>query len=556
MYRLLIIDDEPYIVEWVYELFQQHQELDLDIYKAYSGLEALDLLRRAKIDIVLTDIEMPDMNGLELLAEINRSWPLCQVIFLTAYDEFEYAHIASKGGATYLLKTESDEEIIKAVEKAVNEIDNIIKQEELIRNAKRQMEKMLPIMQREYLIEMAKGSSTSDISQSQFEELGINLNANGSIFLLIGRIDNWFLAKQASDRAKQTAIIQTIIQKFFFPVLKYAYLQLDNSMLVWIIQPQENSKDKIISASLWEKTIVYVKGSLDSIQAQCKKSLETSVSFVIDSKLCTWDILSQRLSSLVKLMNYGGINKSEMALTKIYSNDDNVKQSDHYINCMREVTFWLEKMISLETYLESGQREAFFSLFLAFKDNLIPIIKKHSSLGVEVYFSISLLFLTYINRYESLLEKLTTYSELIRLMNINNSMSYEEAFNTFERVADMIFQYQRDDKGINDSNLISSVHEYIQNNLDKDVSLVKLADQVYLNPAYLSRVYKQITGINLSDYIFNTRMNKSKKMLKETNIKVHEIASAVGYESVAYFIRSFKKNTGMTPQEYRESLII
>jgi two-component system, response regulator YesN len=71
MYRLLIVDDEPYIVDWVYELFQQNQELDLDIYKAYSGLEALDLLSRAKVDIVLTDIRMSDMDGLQLLEEIS-----------------------------------------------------------------------------------------------------------------------------------------------------------------------------------------------------------------------------------------------------------------------------------------------------------------------------------------------------------------------------------------------------------------------------------------------------------------------------------------------------
>jgi two-component system response regulator YesN len=86
------------------------------------------------------------------------------------------------------------------------------------------------------------------------------------------------------------------------------------------------------------------------------------------------------------------------------------------------------------------------------------------------------------------------------------------------------------------------------------VSLVKLAELVYLNPAYLSRVYKQITGTNISDYIYNTRLSKAKKILRESNSKVQEIALAVGFESVAYFIRSFKKSTGMTPQEYRENL--
>jgi two-component system, response regulator YesN len=144
------------------------------------------------------------------------------------------------------------------------------------------------------------------------------------------------------------------------------------------------------------------------------------------------------------------------------------------------------------------------------------------------------------------------HSEVSSLMNINCSMPCEKMFENLEKVADMIFLYQNDDKEKRDNLLICSIHEYIKQNLDKDVSLVKLAEVVYLNPSYLSRIYKQITGVNLSDYIYSIRLNKAKKMLKDSNLRVHDIASAVGFESAAYFIRSFKKSIGMTPQEYRE----
>lgn len=552
MYRLLIIDDEPYIVNWVYELFQQHQELDLDIYKAYSGSEALELLRKAKIDIVLTDINMPDINGLELFNQIRQSWPLCKVIFLTAHDEFEYAHIANKGGVTYLLKTESDEEIIKAVEKAMSEIDNIIKREELVRNAKMQMEKTLPIMQREYLRERLKGGDDSGITQNQLDELDIDLDADEDILLLIGRIDDWYLTKQAKDRSAQSAVIQIIAQSFFSPVLKYVCLQLDNSILVWFIQPRKDPGDKTDLSSGWEKTIVYVKGSLDSIQNQCKKSLEISSSFVMDSKPCSWQTLAQGFSSLLMLMNYRGVNSRGMILTKMRENDDNAVQHERYEFYLRQIASWMDKLDILEAYLENGQREEFFGLFNEMKQKLAPIIKMHSNLGTEVYFSVALRFMAYINRYESLLEKLTIHSELIRLMNVSATMSCEEAFENFDKIADMMFLYQKDDSEKKDNILIFKLHDYIRNNLDKDVSLVKLAELVYLNPAYLSRIYKNITGFNLSAYIYNTRMHRAKSMLRERNVKVYEIASAVGFESVAYFIRAFKKSTGMTPQDYRE----
>jgi len=552
MYRLLIIDDEPYIVDWVYELFQQNQELDLDIYRAYSGVEALSFLKRAKIDIVMTDINMPEMNGLQLLKEINNSWPLCKVIFLTAYNEFEYAHIANKSGVTYLLKTESDAEIVKAVEKAVNEIDNFIRQEELIKNAKRQMEMALPIMQREYLMEKLKGNDLFQISQNQLDELGINLVENDELLLLIGRTDNWFLSRKSNDKAKQSAIIQAITQSFFSTVLKYAYLQLDNSIMVWLIQPQKYAGEGVSPADFWDKTIVYVEGTLDSIQDQCKKSLETSISFVIDSKPCSWKMLSHRFLSLAMLMNNGGIKNRDMILTKEYTSDGDTEQSEQYTCCLQQVKFWNDKMHTLEAFLESGEHKEFYSLFIEFKENLVPIIKTHSNLRSEVYFSTSLLFLNYINRYETLLEKLATYPELTSLMNINCNMHCEEVFESFEKIADMIFIYQKVDREKKNMKLVASINEYIQNNLDKDVSLIKLAEQVYLNPSYLSRVYKQIAGVNISDYIFSIRLNKAKKMLMESNLKVHEIANSVGFDSAAYFIRAFKKSAGITPQEYRE----
>lgn len=556
MYRILIIDDEPYIVDWVYELFQQYSELELDIYKAYSGLEALDLLRRAKIDIVLTDIQMPDMNGIELLKEIRASWPMCKVIFLTAHDEFEYAHAANKDGVTYLLKTEGDAEIIKAVEKAVNEIDNHIRHEELLKNAKKQMEKTLPIMQREYLLEKLEGKYSAQIEQEQLDDLGINLLVKDELLLLIGRSDDWFLSRQAADRANQTAVIQTIVQSFFFPVVKFTQLKFDSSILVWIIQPQKAARDAEISGELWKKTIVYVKGSLDTIQDQCKKSLGTNCSFVMDSEPCTWGMLAQRFSSLFMLMNYSGINNKGMILTRMRNSDDGIEQAEQFNYCLRQVTLWMDKLHTLDAYLGSGQCKEFQNLFNELKENLIPIIKMHPSLGVEVYFSISLMFLTYINRYESLKDKLSTHPELANLMSINSGMPCNEAFESFEKIAETIFLYQKDDRKKQDSMLISSLHEHIQCNLDKDLSLVKLAELVYLNPTYLSRVYKQITGTNISEYIYYARLNKAKKVLRESNLKVQEIAFAVGFESVAYFIRTFKKSTGMTPQEFRESLKI
>src|SRR5690606_5511469 len=100
MYRILIVEDEPYIVDSVSALLAEVDDLELDIYPAYTAVEALELIKQRKFDIVLSDILMPGMDGLELQRRINRLWSRCKFIFLTGYDQFEYVQYALKQGAS------------------------------------------------------------------------------------------------------------------------------------------------------------------------------------------------------------------------------------------------------------------------------------------------------------------------------------------------------------------------------------------------------------------------------------------------------------------------
>jgi len=103
---------------------------------------------------------------------------------------------------------------------------------------------------------------------------------------------------------------------------------------------------------------------------------------------------------------------------------------------------------------------------------------------------------------------------------------------------------------------IGIVLKYINQNMDKDLSLIMLADVVYLNSSYLSHLFKQQVGMNISDYVKVERIRICKEMLTDPKYKIHEIAHKVGYDNASYFSRFFKKMTGITPQEYRKNLSI
>lgn len=109
--------------------------------------------------------------------------------------------------------------------------------------------------------------------------------------------------------------------------------------------------------------------------------------------------------------------------------------------------------------------------------------------------------------------------------------------------------------GASSSALIRKIKAYVREHLDGPCTREDIAAFMYLNPAYLSRLFKKETGITLSDYIAAERMNKAKKLLVETQLKIVNVSEAVGYANFSYFTQSFKKIVGMVPQEYRKKFL-
>ncbi len=101
------------------------------------------------------------------------------------------------------------------------------------------------------------------------------------------------------------------------------------------------------------------------------------------------------------------------------------------------------------------------------------------------------------------------------------------------------------------SALLNKIFQYVEENYEKDISLVRVAEYINFNSSYLSRLFKKTYGKTFSEYIWDFKLKKSQELLKHSNLKIHEISEKLGFESCAYFGKFFKKMTGMTPKEYR-----
>ena len=133
MYRMMIVDDEERIANSIYDLMDER--FDFELYRCYSAVAALDVIRTMRFDIVITDIAMPGMSGLELLNKVQAIWPKCHFLILTAYDSFDYAYETLRHDRVdYLLKIESYDTICQCVERKLQDIQKERSREEKLRH--------------------------------------------------------------------------------------------------------------------------------------------------------------------------------------------------------------------------------------------------------------------------------------------------------------------------------------------------------------------------------------------------------------------------------------
>ncbi len=563
MFRLLIVDDEEIIVNSLFEIFNNMKNLDLDVYKAYSGEEAIEWLNRTRIDIVLSDIRMPEIDGLQLLDIIHKSWPQCRVIFLTGYNEFEYVYKAIQhNSVSYILKTEDHEKVINAVENDIREIQKGIKIEDLIHKAKEQMNIAADLFQKDFFIQLLRGDTSLNINKSQFEQLSISMHADQPVILLLGHVDNIPSNVTYGDRIQYLYSVRMIIGQNLNPHIRCVIVMDENYRFVLFIQPKElltaNQTQKE-TAFYYGKTVAFLEGTLEVIQSTCRESLNLSISFALSSDPCSWEGVAEKYFSLNQLLNFRigtGVEmilidneiKNNILTTGRYSEVPELEADTEPL----EILLRKRNFEAIEQYLESGQKEKFYEVLSELTEPLKSIKSKNSNLAIEAYYKISLSLLTYINRWK-LTDKLAFHIGQNKLMRIDKHESWSEAAQYLYEITNIIFELQSEEQKKRADNSIDFIEKFIEEHLHEDLSLVRLAEQVYLNPSYLSRLYKQITGANLSDFIDNARIKRAKELLKKENVKIHEVAKMVGYETAASFTRFFRKIAGCSPQEFHET---
>lgn len=550
MYRILIVDNEPIIVDGIYHLFLEIGHLELDVYRAYSSAQALKLLEKHKIDIAFLDIHMPGMNGLDLQKKMQERWRRCKVIFLTGFNDFSYVQSALRHGVVdFVLKTEGDGKILESLDKAVEQILHESTDRRHIEQAKRMTEQARPMLQKEFVLELLHGERTfNETLESRFLELDFPLSVRHPVNLTLGRVDEWPDEMSSSDKALLLYSIQNIAQEHLHEMHLF-YLAYSHTHFIWLMQPKAVREREEPNAEAWRSAIAMVSGTLDSIQATCKQLLKLPISLATLGTTTKWPDVAHDFGVLRQEMVSGLGLGQEVILSEVAFHPEAEAKAEPG---QPDTRLHGKNMRLLESYLESGNAMEFADLSAEMLENASGSVVRYPHY-METYFSIAALLLQHWNK-RGISSVLPDKRMLEKLAHISDHATWRAAAEHFAALAGLMSQSMREDQRGRSDEVVDKLHRYISEHLHSDLSLNKLSEVVYLNPAYLSRLYKQTQGVGLADYISDRRIEKAVELLRGSSLLVQKIAEQVGLEP-GYFIKLFKKTMKMTPQEYRESVL-
>jgi two-component system response regulator YesN len=547
MLRLLIVDDEPIIADGLFETMQQLTHLDLDPYKAYSGMEALRLLHDNRFDIVISDIRMPGMSGLELLKHIRSMWVDCKVIFLTGFNDFEYVYEAIQNqGVHYLLKTEGYPKVISVVESVIEEIQASRQWGELVSGVNEQMDAANQVLQKEYLLQLLNGEVTHDRSE-QFHLLKLPLDSDLPVLLLIGQIKQLPSELTYTERSRICYSIQLIVERHLASSMRIKSIFDDRSNLICFLQPLMAADDDSDWEKAFEKVTTFATGMLDVIQQAIELSIQVPISFAISDCRTSWVETERTFARLQYALDYQISIDSEMIVTVSGS----AQAKDEHKKDNETVRLVMNKLGVIDAYLEEGRSDELLHLLRQTKAIIEPMTASDLSIGMEMYYKIALSLLSYINR-TGIASQHGDKIGLSKLFSVDQRDSLPFAIDYVIQLIPVLLELRQRERNNRADQVITRIQVYISNHLAGDVSLTKLAETVYFNPAYLSRLFKKTTGISIVDYIHELRMKEAISLLEGSEMKIQEIAEAVGFSSATNFTRFFRKYTQATPYEYRD----
>jgi len=533
MYKVLIVDDEKVmrlnlkkIINWEkfgYKLLPE----------AKHGEHALEILSNCTADIVITDLKMPKIDGINLIKTLKSNNFLGKIVVLSNYDDFQLVRDALKLGASeYLLKASLDkEQLIATLQDIKNEL--------LLDDQKREKEKKIvndldsvnKYRKNRFLQKLINSNDyTSTYISSKFKELNITLNQHKIIVYLV-HIDNFdqlIKSNRINDKEKCMNSLLTIVEDSFNKNLVNEFLPIDQKDLVILSSTSGNMDLQPISLKIAQSVV-------DTVQMYMNISVSVVVSGVLDDLSTLSATVSKSLKSLAAKLYFGDgsvIYLSNHQFQSITGCDNELIRNRNEISRLFKENSFEKAAEKLKEFINLLKKN------WVFPEQIVECV-------ISILYEITNQLIPWGFSGKSIIEE---YNQ--NLLRIEN---HEQFMQSITKIIQQLGRQYSELREKKYKKKILDIIDYINSNIEQKINLKMIADHVCLNESYLSRYFKAEYGQGLVSYINSIKMQKAKELLKKPDSYLMQIALDLGYEDQSYFNRVFKKYVGQNPGEYKKS---
>lgn len=522
IYNIILVDDEDEVRGRIASKIGENTDFKI-IGSAGNGYDAIELLEENDVDVVMTDIQMPFINGIELTRIIRRDYPRVKVVFITGYDEFNYAKEAvSLRVNSYMMKPITSDEINNFLSKLKQELDDEYKQMQDVLLIKEKYDALIPVIGDSYLTSLMH---LNQLSLNDIEKLvlyGIEVDKHSQFITCIVEIDSeksLMLKEIEQFKINTNEIFKKIFQEADF---RHSLLVADGLILIFSFKNMSKNKIDELMNELNHSTTEFLGVSL---KIGVSKIFNDFRDFPSSYRY------AKRAIECSCLYDFGNI----VFYEELYDSD--LKQS--FLNIDDYSTF--------SQSLQYGSDEKIEDLIKELKNRL----NSSQQVFIRDYVIIDLASLL-LNLSE---QAKTSINEIVGLNLIEELSEFDNYFEMLDWVYEILLKIKIQDNRkqlSHTENITKKAMDYITQNYDDvDLSLEKLSSQINVSISHLSMLFKKNSGVTFSKYLINVRINKAKELLDTTQLKIVDISEKVGYKDVYYFSHSFKKVTGVSPREYR-----
>ena len=503
-YRILIVDDEHEIANGLRFLIDRYCR-DYEIAGiAHDGREAEKLLEETEASVVITDIRMPDEDGLTMIQHVRQGGRSPHFIILSGYADFAYAQRAiSLGVEEFLLKPVSVEELQKTLERVAEQIS---KEEAETRRQQSMKEELREVYLQHFLLKGENEESISEILQ------GAGFPMGGVRYVCLC-LDGEATAEREPAEGTNAGMLSD---------------EAGELLRGWtqgtVLVPYEDGRLAALLALRGELTgtdLVYRAERLRTdLARKCGVHCGIGIGLCVDH----WRDLPQSFEQARISLNYRIVKGANTSIA--YADISAIEEKPQLIS--------QDNMLELEESIDrldnEGCRRCIRKIFdeIRMWDDVALEDLQRTAIGI-VLFSI--------RRVPSAQYQLNRYlgKNIFTLENIEKFKTLDQLCNWITNMICAMNELMLKDNLPDKRDLIEEAKSYIRKNYNKDISLQKMAELLYINPFYLSQLFKKKTGKTYQSYLTDIRLGRARKLLEQTDLKPEEVCEMVGYRDVKYF---------------------